>query len=1036
MSALVTQRRGPSPRRRTNRRPRLELLEDRLAPAVLTVNSLADGLSDGTHLTLREAVALVDSGGPVPGTIDPSLVDTTSGGLGTGDAIRFSVTGTIPLNPALGSLTLTKDVTVSGPGASNLALRANGLSFGASMVQVQGATVTLSGLTLSGAQLHAPTGTVAYGAALASTGTLTVNNCTLSGNFVSGGSGGAVFNDGTMALNGCTLSNNWASSGGAVESGAVVIVSPGGTGPAPSASLTVTNSTLSQNTSTAGGGGIDSHGTLTVTDSTLSRNSALTGGGIATDTGTATVTGCTLSANTAQDGGGISNRGTLTVTSTTLSGNSASTGGGIENLGTRQPFGTISPATLTVTRSAFSGNTARADGGGIASTLGTLTLSNSTLSGNSATSRGGGLATQTGTATVTRSAFSGNTAQEGGGAFNMDVLKVTMSTFTANSAYSGGGIANTQGTALSTIDPENPGALTVDGSTFLGNTARGNGGGISVASGTLTLTGSTFSGDSATGSGGGIASISGTVTATRSTFTGDTAGVRGGGLLHGGALTLTNCTVVGNTAQGRGGGIDGLGQTVVCNSIVARNAVMFTTASPTPGAPPVTVTYASNIEGTLVNAAKSLNNLIGVLNTSSASSPVGGAGGLVDGVGGNRVGVADSELLLGPLGDYTGPTQTIPLLPGSPALDAGNPAFAGSFDQRGLSITGAPDIGAFESQGFDVEAQAPRQFTAVNHPFAAPLVVLVTAKNPREPVAGGVVTFTSVPSPGGASATLSARTAVIGPDGKASVLATANGVAGEYAVNNTAAGGTMKHVSLLTNTSSVPEGALRNSGPALTGRPVTVRFFIPPGVSTDVRASLHFTIALSPGGLATSYAGAGVVDHAALRFSQPGDYTVYGRMFASDGSFEEYTTVVTVVRRGGGNVRAYLIGGTLYVKGDAQANSVGLDQPAAGQVRIRPGLLSQTRIDGQSRPLTFLGVRNVRVVLAGGDDTLVVDTMARPFRLPGALTYDGGSGSNRFQVRPGTGAGLGRRVSITGVGDGPTGLTALRFGSPAPRRSL
>ena len=48
----------------------------------------------------------------------------------------------------------------------------------------------------------------------------------------------------------------------------------------------------------------------------------------------------------------------------------------------------------------------------------------------------------------------------------------------------------------------------------------------------------------------------------------------------------------------------------------------------------------------------------------------GGSGGLTNGSNGNLVGVADPGL--GTLADNGGPTQTIALLAGSPAIDAGN----------------------------------------------------------------------------------------------------------------------------------------------------------------------------------------------------------------------------------------------------------------------------------------------------------------------------------------------------------------------------
>src|SRR3954453_8893994 len=79
----------------------------------------------------------------------------------------------------------------------------------------------------------------------------------------------------------------------------------------------------------------------------------------------------------------------------------------------------------------------------------------------------------------------------------------------------------------------------------------------------------------------------------------------------------------------------------------------------------------------------------------------GGSGGLINGVQGNRVGVADPGLA--PLGNYGGPTRTMALLAGSPALNAGSNGFVtpGETDQRGLPRVagGTVDIGAFEFQG-------------------------------------------------------------------------------------------------------------------------------------------------------------------------------------------------------------------------------------------------------------------------------------------------------------------------------------------------
>src|SRR5262249_34310098 len=82
-----------------------------------------------------------------------------------------------------------------------------------------------------------------------------------------------------------------------------------------------------------------------------------------------------------------------------------------------------------------------------------------------------------------------------------------------------------------------------------------------------------------------------------------------------------------------------------------------------------------------------------------------GMTGLVNGVNGNQVGTAANPIdpRLGPLADNGGPTLTHALLPGSPAIDAGNNAYATDFDQRGPGfpriVNGLIDIGAFEFQG-------------------------------------------------------------------------------------------------------------------------------------------------------------------------------------------------------------------------------------------------------------------------------------------------------------------------------------------------
>jgi hypothetical protein len=122
--------------------------------------------------------------------------------------------------------------------------------------------------------------------------------------------------------------------------------------------------------------------------------------------------------------------------------------------------------------------------------------------------------------------------------------------------------------------------------------------------------------------------------------------------------------------------------------------------------------------------------------------------------------------LLAPLANYGGPTQTVALLPGSRAIDAGDncvtdAAHCGdanipqlTTDQRGFArqVNGTVDIGAFESSGFTLTATSGTpQSATIGSAFASPLIASITGVG-SEPVNGGIVTFTAPAS--GASATL------------------------------------------------------------------------------------------------------------------------------------------------------------------------------------------------------------------------------------------------------------------------------------------
>src|SRR3989338_3055741 len=130
------------------------------------------------------------------------------------------------------------------------------------------------------------------------------------------------------------------------------------------------------------------------------------GAGGILNVGTLTLTKSTVTDNTGDDfGGGLYNTGTLTLIDTTVSdnillgSNTSGRGGGIYNL----------DLTATITNSTVSGNTAL-NGGGIFNRFGTVNLVSSTISGNTATSNGGGIWNFGGTTSLKNTIVSGNTA--------------------------------------------------------------------------------------------------------------------------------------------------------------------------------------------------------------------------------------------------------------------------------------------------------------------------------------------------------------------------------------------------------------------------------------------------------------------------------------------------------------------------------------------------------------------------------------------------------------------------------------------------
>jgi hypothetical protein len=255
------------------------------------------------------------------GSLRQALADANDG-----DTINFAVTGTIGLTS--GELLVSRSITISGPGATNLGVNANAKSRVFHIAP--GKTVAISALTITNG--YAKNQPVLDGGGIYNDhATLTVGNCTISNNSAFR-DGGGVHNAGaaTMTLNGCVINaNRTGNDGGGVCND--------GTGGA--AILGINNSTVSNNTAYHGAG-ICNDGRmkgatlLQISNTTLNNNSAGDDAGailnVADTKGTAILSNCTVSGNSAQSyGGGINNLAGLTVSNTTFSGNSANFGASI-----------------------------------------------------------------------------------------------------------------------------------------------------------------------------------------------------------------------------------------------------------------------------------------------------------------------------------------------------------------------------------------------------------------------------------------------------------------------------------------------------------------------------------------------------------------------------------------------------------------------------------------------------------------------------------------------------------------------------------
>lgn len=614
----------------------------------------------------------------VPGQIVVCDSFSLAAALTAGGAITFGCDGILDLNQPLIISQDTvldagnHDVTISG----NNAVRPFHVNPGVHLTLLNLNIANGSQMGASGATNNAIGQAGVGGGIYVEGGTLTAVHCRFIGNSAIGGSGGLGGNGGA----------GW---GGA-------IYNAGGF-------LNLTDCTFINNQALGGASG----GLLNLNDTRVSGSAG--GGAIFNANGSMTLANCTFTGNS-----GLASASPGAIGQGTAAAGGNAFGGAIYLLGGTAAiessyFGknqSLAPTVVSTT----TGTGGQGSGGAIYQLGGSLTLSRTSMVTNQAS--GGGL---------TR--YFGNAGEaSGGGIFTTGTLKATNCSFLGNLCTAGGygaqagaargGAIYDLGNALlvhcfcsgNQVMGGNGGSLFLNGVTQPG---PGLGGGIFVSN-SLVLQASTVSDNTAIGGMGGYASFgalgagtlglgggvysTGIFNATNSTIANNLArggpgnapgplamgaggeGVGGAMVNSGGSATLTYCTVAGNHANGGsgmpvgpslGGGIlTTNGSFTIYDSIVSGN-------------------QPANFEAT----GSSVND--GGYNLSSDHSF------LLVGVGSRN----NTDPLLSPLADHGGSVPTMLPLPGSPAIDSGDPSFCLPTDEREIArpFGTACDLGAVES---------------------------------------------------------------------------------------------------------------------------------------------------------------------------------------------------------------------------------------------------------------------------------------------------------------------------------------------------
>lgn len=417
------------------------------------------------------------------------------------------------------------------------------------------------------------------------------------------------------------------------------------------------------------------------------------GGGAIYNQGTVVAYNCTFTNNVVQGVPGTNGANGINVTSGTAGNGTAGTVGGNIAGGAVYNQGALTANSCTFNYNAAIGGTGGSGGNGGNATTGTpgtgangaiggqafggaifnvnttnvsVAITNCYFTGNQTVGGQGGNGGNGGVANGSRGANGvggAGTNGYGGALYIYQNAIIWNSTFGYGAAFGGSGGNNGQTTGVS-------------GNNAGPNGANGYGGAIYNA-GTNATINCTFFENEALGGYGGDGS-GGT--------TGGTGGAGGsawgGGIYSTSQIGLTNCTFDLNAAFAGGGGTGGppsgatgangtfTGANVVRNNgtFTLKNSIFAGGAS-----------YGGNGNGTFVDAGENISD--------DSSITLNGTGSHS----------STNPNLLSALSYYGGPTPTLPILAGSPAINAADSTAAPKYDQRGFPRVGAPDIGAFEN---------------------------------------------------------------------------------------------------------------------------------------------------------------------------------------------------------------------------------------------------------------------------------------------------------------------------------------------------